>query len=339
MLGRPRGWIRPAIHGFGWPSWWRVGETTEGCGVDFAPGSYVGCTVAVSEHGDVSVTETFPADFASSADAARDQVTSHLILAERLPSAHRMEALELLAAGVAHDFNNALSVILGFAELLADHVANDDTSREYVGEIARAGEKAAALMRQLSAFSGRLPSAPRRLDLNDLIRGLEDKLCILVGESITVVTSLSPVPAIEADVDLMEQVLVNLALYARDAMPNGGLFTVETASVHVRVPTGCPGHGIAVRSGSFVMLSCGDTSAGVSDVTRSRLLEPYFDAGVQRKGTGLRLACVYGIVRQAGGWVEVESAPGAGTTFTIFLPSLVVDEADAREESRAPSAF
>ncbi|HKC25096.1 MAG TPA: ATP-binding protein, partial [Thermoanaerobaculia bacterium] len=244
-------------------------------------------------------------------------------LEEQLRQAQKMEAVGRLAGGVAHDFNNVLTAILGYGDLLLAQVA-DQELRQHVVEIRRAGERAASLTSQLLAFSRKQMLAPRVLDLNALVTDLEKMLRRVIGEDIVLVTDLAPdLGRVKADPSQLEHVVMNLAVNARDAMPNGGRLTLHTTNAVL--------DGAGGRSGPHVVLTVIDSGSGMDSQTRARLFEPFFTTKEQGKGTGLGLATSYGIVKQSGGEIAVESAPGSGTTIRVYLPS--VDEEIQRPTS------
>ena len=238
---------------------------------------------------------------------------------ERLRQSQKMEALGQLAGGVGHDFNNLLGVILGYCELLEEGIAADDSKRRMVEQIHNAGTRAAALIRQLLAFSRRQILRSVVLDLNRLVTGMEAMLRRLIGEHIEIATSLLPhLGRVKADPAQIEQILMNLAVNARDAMPGGGTITIETANVelddnHARQHA-------EVKPGSYVMLAMSDTGAGMDSETQARIFEPFFTTKQPGKGTGLGLSTVYGIVKQSAGYIWAYSEPGKGTTFKVYLP-------------------
>ena len=265
--------------------------------------------------------------------AIRD-ITERLELEEQLRHAQKMEAVGRLAGGVAHDFNNLLLVIGMHCQILLDDLPPDDPRREEVEVIARAGERAAALTRQLLAFSRRQVLDPRVLDLNAVVAGAEQMLRRLVEGPISVVARLDPaLGAIRADVGQLEQVLLNLAVNARDAMPSGGTLTLETTNVEVAGSTRRVEQGV-LPPGRYAVLRVSDTGIGMDAETRSHVFEPFFTTKPKGKGTGLGLSTVYGIVRQSDGYVAVESAPGRGTTFEIYLPRV---SGAAAETETAPA--
>jgi signal transduction histidine kinase len=233
--------------------------------------------------------------------------------------AHKMEAVGRLAGGVAHDFNNVLTAIFGYADLLLDQFPAEDPRRADVQEIRRSAERAAALTRQLLAFSRKQMMQPRILNLDDVIASLQKLLTRLVGEDIALVIRRSgDLWPVRADPGQIEQVLMNLAANARDAMPEGGSLTVDTANVLVEEEDGRNRPGL--RPGAYATMTVVDTGVGVPDSVVPHMFEPFFTTKEQGKGTGLGLATVYGIIKQMGGGVYVESEEGRGTRFVIYLP-------------------
>ncbi len=239
---------------------------------------------------------------------------------ERLRQAEKMEALGRLAGGVAHDFNNLLTVILGYSELLAD-MAPDSESGAAAREIALAAEKATAMTQQLLSFSRRQGRHAEVLDLNSVISGVEQLLQRLIGEDIALHAVLDGgVGPVEADRAQMEQVLVNLAANARDAMPCGGSLEIRTANATVDDAFVCDHPGTRLRQGSYARMAVTDTGCGMDAETRARAFEPFFTSKPVGQGTGLGLSIVYGIVTQAGGDVMLTSAVGEGTRVEVLLP-------------------
>jgi two-component system cell cycle sensor histidine kinase/response regulator CckA len=261
-------------------------------------------------------------------------VTERKHLEEQLRQSQKMEAVGRLAGGIAHDFNNLLTAILGGAALLRRHCGPEDASVRHIDEIRKAGERAAALTAQLLAFSRKQMLVPRVLDLNALVANLGDMLRRLIGEHIELSTRLHPEPAwVRVDPGQMEQVLVNLVVNARDAMPEGGRLGV---SIEPRVVDGAEGEGLA--SGGYVRVIVSDTGVGMDLETLSHVFEPFFTTKEVGQGTGLGLATVYGILQQSGGSIFVDSVPGRGTTFRIYLPAVGAPEAPQATPS-APAAL
>jgi PAS domain S-box-containing protein len=246
-------------------------------------------------------------------------VTEKKKLENRLAQAQRLESIGMLAGGVAHDFNSLLTVILGNAELLLLDLRPDDPARELVGGITKAGELAALLVRQLLAFSRRQVFVPQVLDLNTLVTETEKILRRHVGPDIYMTTALDPaVYRVKADPGQLEQVLMNLVLNARDAMPEGGHLVIETRNV--LLDEALAERHPPARPGPYLVLSVADSGVGMDDAIKSRIFEPFFTTKEPGKGTGLGLSTVYGIVTQSGGHVEVSSHPGHGSTFRVYLP-------------------
>ena len=252
-------------------------------------------------------------------------VTARHSLEERYHQAQKMEAIGRLAGGVAHDFNNLLTVILGYCELLVDDIAADDPRRGDIAEIHSAGKRAETLTRQLLAFSRKQIIEPTLLDLSVLVAGMEAMLGRLIGEDVTVAMRLQPAVApVKADRGQVEQIVMNLAVNARDAMPNGGTLVIETADIELDEHYAIM-H-VDVKPGAYVVLTVADTGTGMSPEVQSRLFEPFFTTKEAGKGTGLGLATVHGIVARAGGTVGVYSEVGKGTSFKVYFP-----RADARD--------
>lgn len=238
---------------------------------------------------------------------------------EQLRHSQKLEAVGRLAGGVAHDFNNLLTAIIGYSELIEKR--NDGDTREHAQLIRKAGEQAAGLTRQLLAFSRKQLLDPRVFELNTLVRDMEKLLQRVIGEAIhIVIDSTAQHGRVLADPNQLEQVLLNLAVNARDAMPGGGTLRISTADVAVTAEE-IATRGIDVEPGNYVALVVSDTGSGMDEETRSRIFEPFFTTKGPGQGTGLGLATVYGIVKQSGGGIIVESTRGEGSTFSIFLPA------------------
>jgi two-component system, cell cycle sensor histidine kinase and response regulator CckA len=242
-------------------------------------------------------------------------------LEDQLRQAQKMEAVGMLAGGVAHDFNNLLTIINGYSQLILNHLGPGDANRQFVEQIMKAGERAAALTRQLLAFSRRQVLQPKVLDLNRLVTGLSIMLQRLIGEDVDLRLELGPdLGRVSADPSQIEQVLMNLVVNARDAMPQGGAVTIETANV--TLDGLYAGRHIAVKPGAYVLLAVSDNGSGMDAGTQARLFEPFFTTKGAGRGTGLGLSTVFGIVKQSGGSVEVVSQPGQGSSFKVYLPRI-----------------
>jgi PAS domain S-box-containing protein len=246
-------------------------------------------------------------------------ITERKQLEDQFRQAHKMEAVGRLAGGVAHDFNNVLTIIRAQTEFLLADLPADDARRGEVLEIQNAADRAASFTRQLLAFSRRQLLQPEVLDLNGIITGMDMMMRRLVGEDIVLLTKLHPdLPRIWADPGQLQQVILNLAVNARDAMPTGGTLLIETAVVELdeHYPRQHP----AAQPGRHVVLVVTDTGCGMDAATRSRIFEPFFTTKEPGKGTGLGLSTVYGIVKQSGGYIWVYSEVGKGTTFKLYFP-------------------
>jgi signal transduction histidine kinase len=240
---------------------------------------------------------------------------------EQLRQAQKMEAIGRLAGGVAHDFNNLLTAIIGYTDLIAERLDPEDQTARDVAEVRKAADRAAALTRQLLAFSRKQFLNPTVLDLNETAASLMQMLPRVIGEHIRTTVRLAPdLSRVRADASQLEQVLVNLVLNARDAMPAGGDLTIETANVPL-TPERIADESLRVDPGDYVMLVISDTGTGMDEATRARAFEPFFTTKPTGKGTGLGLATVYGIVDQSGGAIGVDTAPGRGTAMRIYLPA------------------
>jgi PAS domain S-box-containing protein len=245
---------------------------------------------------------------------------------EQLLHSQKMEAIGRLAGGVAHDLNNLLTVITGYAQFLLDALKPDSAEYRDADEIRQATKRAEALIQQLLAFSRKQPRQPRRLDLNDLVNGLSRMLQRLLGVEIRLVTALSPVPSpVLVDQNQISQVIMNLVVNARDAMPKGGMVTVETANLDI-TEASRKGHS-GLRPGPHVLLAVCDTGVGMDANTLAHCYEPFFTTKPIGQGTGLGLSTVYGIVKQSDGVIEIQSEPGRGTAVRIHFPRLELEEA------------
>jgi len=263
-----------------------------------------------------------------------EDVTERRILEEQLRQAQKLEGIGQLAGGIAHDFNNLLTAIGGYATLISEAMSENDPNRDRLVEINRAAERATTLTRQLLAFSRKQLLNPRILLLSDVVRDMEGMLRRLIGEDIELGTELADDLAFtRADHGQIEQVLMNLVVNARDAMPDGGTLTIETGNVDLGEGDAC--RDPSVPPGPRVQLRVRDTGCGMDEAVRSRIFEPFFTTKDRERGTGLGLATVYGIVRQSGGNVSCESEPGRGTTFVVCLPRVEGEAAIEEEDTPA----
>ncbi len=254
------------------------------------------------------------------------------MLEQQIRQAQKIESIGRLAGGIAHDFNNYLTAILGHAELGRTELPPDHPGRAMFDEIAQTAHRASSLTRQLLTFSRKQPSQSQVIDLNHLLNETRKMIERLIGEQVRFdFQTPSSASCVRADPGQIEQILVNLAINARDAMPDGGTLTITLS--HVDQPSSRFGRPPEVPDGSFICLSIRDTGTGMSEEIKQRLFEPFFTTKAAGKGTGLGLATVFGIVRQSGGWISLDSAPGAGTTFHIFLPRV---EAVLLQQTVAP---
>jgi two-component system cell cycle sensor histidine kinase/response regulator CckA len=243
------------------------------------------------------------------------------VVNEQLVQSQKLEAVGRLAGGVAHDFNNLLTVITTYADLLNSALPATSPHRQDVEEIENAARRATALTRQLLAFSRRQVLKPEDLDFSDVLRGMSGMLSRLLGEDIELVTKEGrDLRCTWADRGQLEQVIANLAINARDAMPDGGVLILETSEVNFDEPY--PDHdGKEIPPGRYVLLTVSDTGDGMPEDVRKRIFDPFFTTKPSGKGTGLGLSTVFGIVTQSGGFISVYSAPRKGTTFKIYLPA------------------
>jgi len=240
-------------------------------------------------------------------------------LEAQLLQAQKMEAIGRLAGGVAHDFNNLLTVIHGYNEMLREHLTHDETGADYTAEIHKAAERAGALINQLLAFSRRQLAAPRIVNLNHSVQQIEKMLHRIIGEDIDLEMRLAPdISPVRVDPAHIDQVIMNLAVNSRDAMPEGGKLTIETANVELGADYS--GKHLGIPPGPYVMLAVSDTGHGMDAAIKARIFEPFFTTKEKGKGTGLGLSIVYGIVKQNNGELLVYSEPGQGTVFKIYLP-------------------
>ena len=243
----------------------------------------------------------------------------HRLLEAQLRQAHKMEAVGQLAAGIAHDFNNMLTTILGYTDLMVREVGLTEQMGQDLREVHRAALRAAALTRQLLAFSRTQVLAITPVDLTDIVRNVEPMLTRLLGERISIETNLATgLHLVMGDATQLEHLLVNLSVNARDAMPEGGRLRITTGNIHLDAEYVATHAG--ARAGTYAMLRISDTGVGMTPEVLARVFEPFFTTKDRGRGTGLGLAAVYGTVKQLEGYIDVESQPSVGTTFTIFLP-------------------
>jgi two-component system, cell cycle sensor histidine kinase and response regulator CckA len=262
-------------------------------------------------------------------------ITARKRLEEQFRQAQKMEAVGRLSGGIAHDFNNILGVIIGYGEILEERLETGNSLRPCADEILQAGRRAATLTRQLLAFSRQQVLAPRVLELNSVITDIQKMLRRVIGEDIELDTRLSAdLGRVKADQGQIEQVILNLAVNARDAMPRGGRLTIATENTELDL-VAVRRYSYPVKPGRYVLLSVSDTGTGMTSETQAHIFEPFFTTKEKGKGTGLGLATVYGVVKQSDGYIHVHSEPGAGATFMIYLP--IVDQPVDREQRRPDS--
>jgi PAS domain S-box-containing protein len=248
-------------------------------------------------------------------------ITDRKRLGEQFRQSQKLEAIGRLSGGIAHDFNNLLGIIIGYAEILQESTSVGPSDRECIDEILRSSQRAASLTRQLLAFSRQQVLEPKIIDLNIVVAEMEKLLRRLIGEDIELETSPEPdLSTIKADQSQLEQVLLNLAVNARDAMPTGGRLKLSTCNVTMK-RSDVEKFSYPFKPGKYVRLTVSDTGIGMDSATQARIFEPFFTTKEKGKGTGLGLSTVYGVVKQSDGYIETESELGKGTTFTIYLPA------------------
>jgi PAS domain S-box-containing protein len=264
-------------------------------------------------------------------------ITDRRKLEEQFRQVQKMEAIGRLSGGIAHDFNNLLGVMIGYTEIMQENLEPRHPLRNCADEVLGAGRRAAALTRQLLAFSRQQVLEPRVLDLNIIVANMEKMLRRLIGEDVELTTELSPsLHLVKADESQIDQIIMNLAVNARDAMPKGGKLVIKTRNIEIGEDF-TRSRSYPMNAGPYVLLSVSDTGFGMNAQTLARVFEPFFTTKEKGKGTGLGLSTVYGVVKQSGGYIEVSSEVGLGTTFEIYLPraeaSLSEMKSHAAEES------
>ncbi|HLZ91374.1 MAG TPA: PAS domain S-box protein [Candidatus Acidoferrum sp.] len=264
-----------------------------------------------------------------------EDITERRTLERQLRMAQKMEAIGRLSGGIAHDFNNLLGVIIGYSQVLKRNLGSEHTSFEHAEEIEKAGQRAVSLTRQLLAFSRQQVLEPVDLNLNTLVSDMEKMLPRLIGEDIALKLELeTSLSQVKADPSQIEQVILNLAVNARDAMPDGGKLLIQTANVNL--DTAYTHSHPGSRVGSYVMLRVTDTGTGIDPEIQSQIFEPFFTTKERDKGTGLGLATVYGVVKQSGGYIAVDSEKGKGASFSVYLPRLEHPAVLAAPQASAP---
>jgi PAS domain S-box-containing protein len=265
-------------------------------------------------------------------------ITERKELAGQLIKAQRMEAVGILAGGLAHDFNNLLTAIMGYSEIMLMDLRKEDPFSAYINEIAKAANRGASLTNQLLAFSRKQILQPQVINLNEVVVDMDKMLRRLIGEDIDLVTFIDQdLDLVKADPGQIEQIIMNLAVNARDALPGGGSLTLETDNVYLDQAY-ARSH-VGVTPGSYVMLAVSDDGVGMNTATVSHIFEPFFTTKESGKGTGLGLATVYGIVQQSGGNIWVYSEPGKGTTFKIYLPRVEGSVLEPQPKAAAPAVL
>jgi signal transduction histidine kinase len=250
-------------------------------------------------------------------------ITERRVLEDQLRQSQKLEAIGRLAGGVAHDFNNILMSIIGSADLMLMQTDLNESTRDEATEIKRSVQRGASLTRQLLAFSKRQATRPQLLAVGDIVGGMDTMLRRLIGPEVDFeVISVPDDTRVRADPSQLEQVVLNLVVNARDAMPEGGRLTVKVE--HVELDESAAISLVEGHAGPYARLSISDTGTGIDEQTRAKLFEPFFTTKEQGKGTGLGLSIVYGIVKQTGGYINVISEPGRGATFVIYLPAATV---------------
>jgi two-component system, cell cycle sensor histidine kinase and response regulator CckA len=266
-------------------------------------------------------------------------ITDRKRLEEQFRQAQKMEAVGQLSGGVAHDLNNILGVIIGYGEILQEGLPLEHPLRASADEILRAGHRAAGLTRQLLAFSRQQVLEPKVLDLNAVVLDMESMLRRLIGEHIELTSTLDKtLGTVKADQGQLEQVIMNLAVNARDAMPDGGKLIIETINAEMD-ETFVRRYPYPVKPGNYALLTVSDTGSGMDAATRARIFEPFFTTKEKGQGTGLGLSMVYGVVKQSEGYIDVYSEPGIGTTFKIYLPRVDEAIAPAKPQTALASAL
>ncbi|SHO43779.1 ATP-binding protein [Desulfopila aestuarii] len=292
-------------------------------------GTPIWCSVTATAHDDVAGNLLW-------IDGVMEDITERKKLEDQLRQSQKMEAIGTLTGGIAHDFNNILTAILGYSNLLRLKIRDDETVLvNYVEQILASSEKAANLTRSLLAFSRKQIIDPKPVDLNEIVKGVQKLLIRVIGEDIEFRTTMADRDLVVlADTGQVEQILLNLATNARDAMPNGGILTIETS--YVNFAGDHAGFSNQVEPGEYAVISASDTGIGMDEVTRQRIFEPFFTTKDVGKGTGLGLSIVYGIIKQHRGDVHVYSEHGKGTTFKIYLPLLAREAADSEKKTVEP---